>query len=194
MYWCDGSSSCFPLCSLDPPPRHHCPHLSCYQSCDMWSCDTQQYMTIIFMWDQTILRALHNVNAVIFAGGKFCEKCWQDISRWGDFHHSTPISFIKAYGFYFHVGVIFVKNTKARKTQKLPPCENCHVYSTHVLQDLFFWNKNEPCCIKHQGCGQGQKATDLDIIWMGSNNVALPAGNTKVISHNGKVCRYLRFL
>ena len=40
---------------------------------------------------------------------------YKDISRGGNFH-DTPISFIKAYGFYFRVGVIFVKKTKARKT------------------------------------------------------------------------------
>ena len=31
-------------------------------------------------------------------------KCLQDISRGGNFHDTTPISFIKAYGFYFRVG------------------------------------------------------------------------------------------
>ena len=31
----------------------------------------------------------------------------------GNFHEITPISFIKAYGFYFHVRVIFAKKTKA---------------------------------------------------------------------------------
>ena len=66
---------------------------------------------------------------VIFAGGKFHEKCWQDISRRGNFHDTTPISFIKVYGFYFRVGVIFAKKTEARKKRKLPPHENFHVYS-----------------------------------------------------------------
>ena len=55
-----------------------------------------------------------------FHWGKISRKCWQDISRGGNFHDTTSISFIKAYGFYFCVGVIFVKKTKARKTQKLP--------------------------------------------------------------------------
>ena len=36
-------------------------------------------------------------------------------ARGVNFHNTTPISFIKAYGFYFHVGVIFAKKTKARK-------------------------------------------------------------------------------
>ena len=48
----------------------------------------------------------------------------QDISRGGNFHETTPISFINAYGFYIPVGVIF-----AKKTRKLPPHENFHVYS-----------------------------------------------------------------
>ena len=64
-----------------------------------------------------------------FRWGKISRKCWQDISRGGNFHDSTPFSFIKAYGFYFRVGVIFAKKTKARKTRKLPPRENFHVYS-----------------------------------------------------------------
>ena len=40
--------------------------------------------------------------------------------------------FIKAYGFYFRVGVNFAKKTKARKTRKLPPRENFHVYSKRL--------------------------------------------------------------
>ena len=56
-----------------------------------------------------------------FCWGKISRKCWQDISRGGNFHDTTPISFIKAYGFYFCVGVIFAKKTKM---QKLPPRKN----------------------------------------------------------------------
>ena len=64
-----------------------------------------------------------------FRWGKISRKCWQDISRGGNFHDTTHISFIKAGGFYFRVGVIFAMKTKARNTQKLPPRENFHVYS-----------------------------------------------------------------
>ena len=64
-----------------------------------------------------------------FCWGKMSWKCWQNISCGGIFHDSTPISFIKAYNFYFHVGVIFAKKTKA---QKLPPCKNFHIYSTYI--------------------------------------------------------------
>ena len=67
------------------------------------------------------------VNLVIFPGGEISRKCWQDISHWGNFHDSTPISFIKAYGCYFCVGVIFTKKTKVRKARKLPPHENFHI-------------------------------------------------------------------
>ena len=74
-----------------------------------------------------------------FHWGKISRKCWQDITRGGNFHDSTPISFIKAYGFYFRVGVIFAKKTKARKTRKLPPRENVHVYSIRLYWALMFY-------------------------------------------------------
>ena len=61
--------------------------------------------------------------------GKISRKCLQDISRGGYFHDTTPVSFIKARGFYFRVGVIFAMKTKARKTRKFPPLENFHVYN-----------------------------------------------------------------
>ena len=61
-----------------------------------------------------------------FRWGKISRKCWQDISRGSNFQDTNPFSFIKAYGFYFRVGVIFAKKTKA---QKLPPRKNFHVYS-----------------------------------------------------------------
>ena len=73
----------------------------------------------------------YTVNVVIFAGGKFSRKRWQDISRGGNFHETTPFSFINAYRFYFRMGVIFVKT----KTRKLPPCENLHVYSTENISN-----------------------------------------------------------
>ena len=70
-----------------------------------------------------------------FRWGKISRKCWQDISRGGNFHDTAPISFIKAYGFNFRVGVIFAKKTKARKMRKLPPTpppKNFHVYSASL--------------------------------------------------------------
>ena len=39
-----------------------------------------------------------------FRWGKIWQKCWKDISGGANFHDSTPISFIKAYGFYLGEG------------------------------------------------------------------------------------------
>ena len=72
------------------------------------------------------------VNVVIFAGGKFRKNVGKTFHVGGNFHDTTPISFIKAYGFYFGEGVIFANKTKARKTRKLPPRENFHVYSNRT--------------------------------------------------------------
>ena len=69
-----------------------------------------------------------HVNVVIFAGENFAEILARRFT-WGYFHDTTPISIIKAYGFYIRVGVIFAKKTKERKTRKLPLRENFHVYS-----------------------------------------------------------------
>ena len=68
-----------------------------------------------------------------FRWGEILQKCWQDISRGGNFHDTAHISFIKAYGFNFRVGVIFAKKTKAQQTRKLPPHENFHVYSNAMF-------------------------------------------------------------
>ena len=61
------------------------------------------------------------------------------MSRGGNFHDTTPISFIKAYGFYFPVGVIFATKTRLRK---LPPRENVHVYSISHIKciDVHLYN------------------------------------------------------
>ena len=60
-----------------------------------------------------------------FRWGKISRKCWQDISRGGNFHDSTPIFFIKAYGFNFRAGVFreeyqSAKNAKISPTRKFP--------------------------------------------------------------------------
>ena len=62
----------------------------------------------------TQYRQGNTVNVVIFAG-EISRKCWQDISRGGNFHDTAPISFIKAYGFNFCVGVIFAKKPTRTK-------------------------------------------------------------------------------
>ena len=88
--------------------------------------------------DAVILTA--TVNMVIFAEGKFR----RDISCGGNFHDSTLISFIKAYGFYFRMEVIFAKKSKARKKKntKTTPTRNFHAYnllsSAHVISFLVF--------------------------------------------------------
>ena len=60
------------------------------------------------------------VNVVIFTGGKFRENVGKTFHFGGNFHDTTYISFIKAYGFYFRVGVIFAKMTKSRKLENYP--------------------------------------------------------------------------
>ena len=58
----------------------------------------------------------YTVNVAIFLGRKFYENVGKS---GGNFHDTTPISLIKACGFYFRVGVIFAKKTKARKYPRL---------------------------------------------------------------------------
>ena len=86
-----------------------------------------------------------------FRWGKISRKCWQDISRGGNFHETTPFSFISSYGFYFRVGVIFAKKTKSRKTRKLPPRENFHVYSSSEVR----YNKIKDMYLYFEHCYNG---------------------------------------
>ena len=44
-----------------------------------------------------------------FRWGKISQKCCQDLSRAGNFHDASHISFIKSYGVYFCEGEIFAK-------------------------------------------------------------------------------------
>ena len=67
----------------------------------------------------------------------FSQKYWQDISRGGIFHDTTPISFIKVYGLYFRVGVIFAKKTNARKNMKISTF-TVHVVSREQLISQHF--------------------------------------------------------
>ena len=79
-------------------------------------------------------------------------KCWQDLSRGGNFHDTTPISLIKSYGFYFLAREIFARKAIFGKTRKLPPSENFHVFSnciatmgigmSHLPWCLTFWPLN----------------------------------------------------
>ena len=51
---------------------------------------------------------------------KISRKCWQNFSHGGNFHDSNPISFLKAYGFYFQGG-IFCEEDKSMKNAIFTP-------------------------------------------------------------------------
>ena len=80
-----------------------------------------------------------------FRWGKISRKCWQDISRGGNFHDTTHISFIKAGGFYFRVGVIFAMKNKSAKNAKITPSRKfprlqyyvSHKVETHENRQFF---------------------------------------------------------
>ena len=75
--------------------------------------------------------------------------CKRGYFRWGKFRenvgktfhvglinfYDTTIAFIKAYGFYFSRGVIFAKETKARKTQKIPHAK-ISTFKAKVIKSL----------------------------------------------------------
>ena len=50
--------------------------------------------------------------------GKISQKCWEDLSRRGNSHDTTPISFIKSYWFNYRAGEISAKKTISQKTRK----------------------------------------------------------------------------
>ena len=52
---------------------------------------------------------------------KISRKCWQDITLGSNFHDTIPISFIKAYGFYFSRGGNFREEDKSAKNAKITP-------------------------------------------------------------------------
>ena len=61
-----------------------------------------------------------------FHWGKISRKCWQDLSRGGNFHDTAPFFFIESFGFNFREEVDIAKN---EKITLLPPRENFHVNS-----------------------------------------------------------------
>ena len=81
-----------------------------------------------------------------FRWGKISRKYGKDISIGGNFHYTTRISLIKSYGFNFRAGENFAKKAISRKTRKLPPRENFHVYSMGNLiwidyqVGIAYWN------------------------------------------------------
>ena len=114
--------------------RHKWYHLqtqiSCFATHEMrW--DKSKFVTA--QWYNLCLQIIQSQNVLCLKGQlyknckrgyfrwrKISQKCWQDISRGGNFHETTPISFINAYGFYFRVGVIFAKKTKMWKRENYP--------------------------------------------------------------------------
>ena len=74
------------------------------------------------------------VNVVIFWCGKISQKCWQDMSCRVNFHDTTLISFIKAYGFYFREEDKSAKNAKINPTQKFPRLR----YTKYCLPDSYY--------------------------------------------------------
>ena len=77
-----------------------------------------------------------------FRWGKISRKFCQHLSHGGNFHDISPISLIEHFGFYFPAGEIFAKKAISRKSRKLPPRENFHVYSTWIGNLLFPFNTN----------------------------------------------------
>ena len=55
-----------------------------------------------------------------FRWGKISRKWLQDISFGGNFHDTSPIYFIKAYGFYFRTEVILRRRQKREKLENYP--------------------------------------------------------------------------
>ena len=73
-----------------------------------------------------------------FCWGKISRKCWQDISRGSNFHVTTPISFIKVYGFYFcPVGVYFAKKGHEKRENYPHP----KISTFKVADWLTVWHK-----------------------------------------------------
>ena len=87
------------------------------------------------------------VNVVIFAG-VVSIKCWENISPWGNFLDTTPISFIKTW-FFFAWGLFSredksVKKTKITQTQKFPRLQYpCVIFNLKGKDSMEFY----PNCI-----------------------------------------------
>ena len=87
--------------------------------CDIsWFHVMHDFHPYYFFFENSLTRQVYCKHGY-FRWGKFSQKCWLDISCRGKFHGTTLISFIKAYGFYFPVAVIFEKKIKERKMQKI---------------------------------------------------------------------------
>ena len=65
---------------------------------------------------------LHILSTWLFSMGEHFAKMLANIfSHVRNFHDTTPISFIKAYGIYFRVVVIFLQEGKSQKNAKITP-------------------------------------------------------------------------
>ena len=93
---------------------------------------------------QPLLEYLGYCKRGYFPWGEISRKCWQDISHGGNFHDTTPISFIKVYGFYFRVGVIFAKKTTA-KNAKITPTQKISTFTVVVVDTLWADNMAQSC-------------------------------------------------
>ena len=71
-----------------------------------------------------------------FRWGKISRKCWQDLSRGGNFHDTAPISFIKAYGFFFAWGLFSRKRQKREKRKNYPHAKISTFTLNIILQSL----------------------------------------------------------
>ena len=81
---------------------------------------------------------LNTVNLVIFIGGN----CWQDLSRWDNFHDISPFSVIKSYRFHFPAGKNFGKEGNKAKTWKLTPMWKIPRLQYHTLPWCLMNEKN----------------------------------------------------
>ena len=107
----------------------------------LWCCVCQRFIStliIICMVYIVVYTVWYTVNVVIFAGGKFRENVDKTFHVGVIFTILLPFPSQKGYGFYFRVGVIFEEKANTRKTRKLPPRENFHVYSMMYYRIIYF--------------------------------------------------------
>ena len=69
------------------------------------------------IWKLQTLKVINTVNVVILAGGKFHENV--HILCGGNFHDTTPISFMKAYGFYLGIEFYLFVSHEGMKRQRI---------------------------------------------------------------------------
>ena len=86
-----------------------------------------------------------------FRSRKISRNCWQNISRGGNFHNTTPISFMKAYGFYFRVGVMLcIKNGYFWLWVIYPWLQPVYSNYFFALQSFWLWVSSCEGVVKHR--------------------------------------------